>query len=967
MKRRITFFTTLFLLIALAFGSYAQVGYNCDSANVITGLPYVQTGFNTSTTGNVYNDTNTCASTYMTGNDYVFAFTPAYTMNVNITLSNTGQSVGLFVADKCFDDITASCVASATSLIGNPSIANVALTGGTTYYILVSTDSLLGLNKTTAFDIAITELIQIDASVTAITAPVSGCNLGLQSVTATITNLGVDSLYNFNLVYDFDGLGTNPELISDTILPGASLVYTFTGQVNFLTPGTYYIKVYADLSLDGDHSNDTSIVYVTNIPVVAAFPYTEDFESGNGYWFPGGTNSSWALGTPADSVINHAASGINAWKTNLTSDYNTNETSYVESPCFDFSTLIKPVIDLDIWYETATFASATLESSIDGGSTWQVVGANGDPDNWYNGSFTTGWTGNSGNYLPAKHLLTGLGGQPSVKIRIAFTAGITGTSEGIAFDDIHIYDTPANDLGVTDILTPNSDCGLDSEVVTVTIFNYGTAQQSNFPVSYSIDGGASYTTETISATIMPDSTLTYQFNTAAPMAVMGTYDIIAMTELAGDADNANDTAFKTVVNSIVISSYPYTENFDGADAGWTAGGSNSSWALGTPAKPTINHASSAPNAWVTNLTGNHNANEASWVESPCMDFTNIDNPYVQLDVWTETSAGVGTLEVSTDFGTTWATIGANGDPMNWYNGSMLGGTGWSGSSAGDWSTAVHNLNGLAGVPNVKLRVYYDGGTILTSEGMAFDNFQVFECVPPVAGFTYVANDGTVDFTDASINTTTYAWDFGDGGSSVTQNPTHTYVTNGTYTVTLIATNNCESDTFVQNVTVCIPPVAGFTFTANGSNVSFTSTSTNATTYSWGFGDGNSSTQQNPSHNYTSNGTYQVMLIVTSSCGTDTIVHTVTLNVGVEEYSYSDQLKVYPNPAKDNCIITYDGNAENVVVRLFNVQGQTISSYYVGKISGTYAMKIDLTAFAKGVYYIKFESNGVNECTRIVIE
>ncbi|MFH0865663.1 MAG: PKD domain-containing protein, partial [Bacteroidota bacterium] len=298
-------------------------------------------------------------------------------------------------------------------------------------------------------------------------------------------------------------------------------------------------------------------------------------------------------------------------------------------------------------------------------------------------------------------------------------------------------------------------------------------------------------------------TLSYQFSAAADMAADGIYDMISMTELAGDADNSNDAAFKTVDNYPVISSYPYIENFDGPDAYWNAGGTSSSWALGTPAKPVINYPSSGPNSWVTNLTGSHNMNENSWVEGPCMDFTSLDNPYVQLDVWTETTIGVGTLEVSTDFGTTWSIIGANGDPNNWYNGSMLGGTGWSGSSAGDWSSAVHKLDGIAGVPDVKIRIHFNGGYILTSEGMAFDNVHVFECIPPSAGFTFSVNGGTVTFTNTSSVATTYLWDFGDGGSSTLQNPSHTYITGGSYPVTLIASNSCESDTVIHNVIVTV--------------------------------------------------------------------------------------------------------------------------------------------------------------------
>ena len=71
---------------------------------------------------------------------------------------------------------------------------------------------------------------------------------------------------------------------------------------------------------------------------------------------------------------------------------------------------------------------------------------------------------------------------------------------------------------------------------------------------------------------------------------------------------------------------------------------------------------------------------------------------------------------------------------------------------------------------------------------------------------------TVDFTDTSTNTpTNWAWDFGDGGSSILQNPTHTYATAGDYTVNLTATNGGGSDSETKTVTV--DPLSGATIYA----------------------------------------------------------------------------------------------------------------------------------------------------------
>ena len=73
---------------------------------------------------------------------------------------------------------------------------------------------------------------------------------------------------------------------------------------------------------------------------------------------------------------------------------------------------------------------------------------------------------------------------------------------------------------------------------------------------------------------------------------------------------------------------------------------------------------------------------------------------------------------------------------------------------------------------------------------------------PVASFISNADSGTipltVQFMDSSLNTpTSWTWLFGDGGISSLQDPTHTYTTAGTYTITLIATNSAGSNTITN--------------------------------------------------------------------------------------------------------------------------------------------------------------------------
>ncbi|MAB78478.1 MAG: hypothetical protein CMJ89_03900 [Planctomycetes bacterium] len=150
---------------------------------------------------------------------------------------------------------------------------------------------------------------------------------------------------------------------------------------------------------------------------------------------------------------------------------------------------------------------------------------------------------------------------------------------------------------------------------------------------------------------------------------------------------------------------------------------------------------------------------------------------------------------------------------------------------------------------------------------------------PVAEFSATPLTGTaplaVTFTDASTGSVTaWSWDFGDLATSILQNPSHTYPAAGTYTVALTATGPGGSDTNTKLDYISVgepPPVADFSGTpTTGSfplTVAFTDLSTGTpTSWAWSFGDAASSTLQNPSHTYTSIGTYTVSLTATNSGG-----------------------------------------------------------------------------------------------------
>jgi len=151
---------------------------------------------------------------------------------------------------------------------------------------------------------------------------------------------------------------------------------------------------------------------------------------------------------------------------------------------------------------------------------------------------------------------------------------------------------------------------------------------------------------------------------------------------------------------------------------------------------------------------------------------------------------------------------------------------------------------------------------------------------PVAAFTPITNNCslTIGFTNNSTGSAIYNWNFGDGNTDTVPYPSHTYLTPGTYTITLfVGTGPCV-DSISQTIT--IPPVAVASFTPIVTNcslsVGFTNNSAGSTIYNWNFGDGNTDTIGNPNHTYVSPGTYIVNLIVGSGNCADTISQSITI-------------------------------------------------------------------------------------------
>lgn len=260
------------------------------------------------------------------------------------------------------------------------------------------------------------------------------------------------------------------------------------------------------------------------------------------------------------------------------------------------------------------------------------------------------------------------------------------------------------------------------------------------------------------------------------------------------------------------------------------------------------------------------------------------------------------------------------------------------------------------------------GPVFTASGNLVNGNRVFttieyldtvHCLQPVAAERHQpvlpvidpsVGSVTVNFTNLSQNANSYSWNFGDPGSgsnntSANTNPSHVYSDSGTYTITLIACNTvcdpekCDTETIKLVVDDSLELRAGFIAIPNatcaGDTVTFQNNSTNATSYFWNFGDLTSSTLKNPTHVYTTPGTYHVTLTASNGTTTDTATRVVTIQ------------------SPPNAVITASGpltfcNGDSVIL---TASGGATYQWSNGHVGAT------LTVRASGTFTVK----AINSC------
>lgn len=267
-----------------------------------------------------------------------------------------------------------------------------------------------------------------------------------------------------------------------------------------------------------------------------------------------------------------------------------------------------------------------------------------------------------------------------------------------------------------------------------------------------------------------------------------------------------------------------------------------------------------------------------------------------------------------------------------------------------WSNGGVGMSNSVSTPGSYTVVATDGqGCIVSSQPVIV---QVGSSVNiPVSPSISAICDNIPSTLSAAAGFSDYIWSNGAIGQEITVSLP------GFYSVTGTDANGCPGASALVEVIQAQFPVANFTYTqTSGYAITFDNNSQNGLEYEWIFGDLGNSPLANPTFTFPESGAYQITLIASNPCSSDTIVKTVVVTyVGIQNLDETANFSVSPNPSSDDFIISqHDTNSSISGLKLCDISGRVV--YQNGQeIKGFSNFILPANNLPAGLYFLHFET------------
>ena len=404
-----------------------------------------------------------------------------------------------------------------------------------------------------------------------------------------LSTANIDSTFNLKI---FVSLAGDPYPLNDTLTKTVTLNYTPPSPILTNTNAAYASSVVLQaLSPDSvswfsvpvggtqlvnSHFLTTPVLYDTTVfwaqTSTSGGSHSWTFDNDLAGWT--GTNTC----TYASNFVWNSDGGVGAA---YIVEPGTYSVGLLTSPLIDVTNLDTVKLTFKHRYDTEGCCDkGYVAYSVNGGATWTPFVPT---INTYNNPSTTSfpndplascaattrasYSGASGGYIISSGKIALPLGSASLKLAFAFESDVSVTGAGWFIDSVavdggsggcpsvRVPDTvfvsapPACEVGVTQIIAPNSSAYLGaSEQLKVNIKNFGSSIQTSIPVCYKV-GASAVVNDTLNAILNPGDSVTFTFATPVDLSAIQSFNIISYTHASCDLIFSNDTAYRTITHS----------------------------------------------------------------------------------------------------------------------------------------------------------------------------------------------------------------------------------------------------------------------------------------------------------------------------------------------------------------------------------------------------------------------------------